>query len=509
MNSLLILFFEVLLTRAKDVRGETPEVFSVNNPQIYLGVVESLTMIRNKYYMVLCIFLCALVLSCNGEGNDNPLPDSEVEILLSADTLYTASLVSNTIDVRINHRNAVQKLVIRKRDSKNTTLHKSIPVADLAEMFTFTYQPNEIDEEQFYFIFQAQDGNGKALAVKNLLVETRYGILVSGLTKIARVTGKTLNGEHLPNPNRTDELYNVGGTDLGIIWDMENGSYGLFFGDTFGRNFLPVGGGPGPAGDWRSNVLAFSNDTDLDDGLSFSGMAVDNSGNAREIAWSAKNTSGNGDYTSIPTAAIHADGVDYLHYMNIRTWDGWITNYSALYASNDHGETWRRCSEIIFQGNSNFGQVAYSKKDGYVYMMGTPTGRDGSACLARIPEKSMLKQADYEYWNEQEGWVKGNESAATILIGGRVGEASLMYHEKFKRWIYAYVDADGGLIYRDAPEITGPWASEKGLVTSGYPGAYGQFMHPAKAADDRLYFTMSQWDPYNVFLMRVDLRCVE
>ncbi|MDR1683233.1 MAG: hypothetical protein LBS25_07605, partial [Candidatus Symbiothrix sp.] len=36
-------FFEVLLTRAKDVRVETPEVFPVNNPQIYLGVVEALT----------------------------------------------------------------------------------------------------------------------------------------------------------------------------------------------------------------------------------------------------------------------------------------------------------------------------------------------------------------------------------------------------------------------------------------------------------------------------------
>ncbi|MDR0699575.1 MAG: DUF4185 domain-containing protein [Tannerella sp.] len=466
-------------------------------------------MIQDKLYTILGAFLCCLCISCNGQEGNDVISKEEVEILLSADTLCTASTVSNTVEVRITNRNAVQKLVIRKRDSKETTLHKSIPAADLDEILTFTYQPNEVDEKQFYFIFQAQDGNGKALASKNLFVETQYGVIVSNLTKIARVTGKTLSGENIVNPNHTDELYNVGGTDLGIIWDMENGYYGLFFGDTYGRNFLPVGGGPGPAGDWRSNVLAFSNDTDLDDGLSFSGMAVDNNGHAREIAYSAKNTSGNGDYTSIPTAAIHADGVDYLHYMNIRTWTGWVTNYSALYASANHGETWRRCSEVIFQGNSNFGQVAYAKKDGYVYMMGTPTGRDGSACLARIPEKSMLKQADYEYWNEQEGWIKGNESAATILIGGRVGEASLMYHEKFKRWIYAYVDADGGLIYRDAPEITGPWAPEKGLVTNGYPGAYGQFMHPGKASDSRLYFTMSQWDPYNVFLMRVDLRCVE
>jgi hypothetical protein len=468
-------------------------------------------MIQNKFDMILWISLCFLWISCNRPGNDDFSPDNTVEVRLSADTLYAAS-VNNTVDLRIINRNEVQKLVINKQDSKGITMYKNIQASDLPEIYAFTYQPNDSDEERFYFIFQAQNANNKVLASKSLPVETRYGIIVSGLTKISRMTGKTLSGESIVNPNRTDERYNVGGTDLGIIWDMENGSYGLIFGDTYGKSFVPVpGGGPGPAGDWRSNILAFSNDTDLDDGLSFSGMAVDNSGYAREIAYSAKNTSGNGDYTSIPTAAIHADGVDYLHYMNIRTWTGWVTNYSALYASGNHGETWRRCSEVIFQSNSPFGQVAFAKKDGYVYMMGTPTGRDGSACLARIPEKLMLKQADYEYWNSGQGWVKGNEALATVIIDGKVGEASLMYHRKFGRWIFTYLDPEEyALCYRDAPDITGPWTKEKILVKStDYPALYGSFMHPAKDAGDKLYFTMSQWGPYNVFLMRVDLKCIK
>lgn len=470
-------------------------------------------LIQNKFdILLLWTLLCFFLLSCKGQESHDFTSDNKVEIRLSADTLCAASLVSNTIDIKINPRDAKQKLVIKKQDSKGISTYKSIQAADLPEIYAFAYQPNDSDEEQFYFIFQVQNANNKVLASKNLLVETRYGIIVSGLTKISRVTGKTLSDESIANPNRTDERHNVGGTDLGIIWDMENGSYGLFFGDTYGKSFAPVpGGGPGPAGDWRSNVLAFSNDTDLDDGLSFSGMAVDNNGNAREIAYSAKNTSGNGDYTSIPTAAIHADGVDYLHYMNIRNWTGWVTNYSALYASNNHGETWRRCSEIIFQSDSPFGQVAYAKKGTYVYMMGTPTGREGSARLARIPEKSMLKQADYEYWNAGLGWVKGNETLATVIIDGKVGEASLMYHRKFGRWIYTYFDGEEyALCYRDAADITGPWTKEKMLAKGvNYPALYGSFMHPAKDADDKLYFSMSQWNPYNVFLMRADLRCVK
>lgn len=104
---------------------------------------------------------------------------------------------------------------------------------------------------------------------------------------VARVTGRSLEEErHLPNPNQTDVRWGLGGTDLGIIWEIAPGRYGLFFGDSYGSDFVPVaGGGPGAAGDWRSNVLAYSEDSDLSDGLTFSGMAVDpnNAGRAREI----------------------------------------------------------------------------------------------------------------------------------------------------------------------------------------------------------------------------------
>ena len=41
---------------------------------------------------------------------------------------------------------------------------------------------------------------------------------------------------------------------------------------------------PGPnGGSWRSNVLAFSEDNDLEDGLSFSNMATDDKGYALSL----------------------------------------------------------------------------------------------------------------------------------------------------------------------------------------------------------------------------------
>ena len=41
-------------------------------------------------------------------------------------------------------------------------------------------------------------------------------------------------------------------------------------------------------------------------------MVTDDKGYAREIIYGGKDSSGNGDWTSIPTAAIRANGIDYV-----------------------------------------------------------------------------------------------------------------------------------------------------------------------------------------------------
>jgi len=161
-------------------------------------------------------------------------------------------------------------------------------------------------------------------------------INISNLKRIARVTGNSMPDENFPNPNNT-ATYDVLGTDLGIMWHMDGDKIGIFFGDTHGEGFRPfLNGGGGNGSNWRSNVLAFSEDTNLEDGLSISGMALDLDGKAREIIAGGK-TNPEKYQTSIPTSAIRANGVDYVHYMNIHDWAGhdcsWLTNFSSLNAS--------------------------------------------------------------------------------------------------------------------------------------------------------------------------------
>lgn len=345
------------------------------------------------------------------------------------------------------------------------------------------------------------------------------GLQLTNVQKVSRLTGAPLKGELLPSPNQTVEQYDVGGTDLGIFWQMKGSKVGIFFGDTHGRAFIAEkdGKGGGNGANWRSNVLAFSSDNHLDDGIKIDSMALDETGSAREICAGGK-TNYQKYNTSIPTAAIRVGDTDYVHYMNIYDWAGgrgrWLTNFSSLYASTDDGKTWTRKNEVTFNGNSNFSQVCYAKKDGYVFMIGSLAGRGGSGYLARIEEKNMLNLNQYEYWNgDQRKWLKGDERKATVVIPGPIGEASLLFHKKYKRWIIAYSYDSAydpvakskfhALVYRDAQEINARWSDLKILAdVTQFKGLYCPYIYPLSDHDDQLYFTMSQWEPYNVYLMK-------
>lgn len=344
-------------------------------------------------------------------------------------------------------------------------------------------------------------------------------LVMSNVKMVARVTGDSLPGEQLYHPNRTGADYDVYGTDLGLMWHLEGNRVGLFFGDTSGKGFV-INKNGGNGENWRSNVLAFSSDTDMTDGLKFDSMTLDRDGKAHEVCDGAK-AHPHVYQTSIPTAAIRAGKLDCVHVMNIYDWGApkgrWLTNYSTLYTSEDDGRSWRRRNEVTFHPDSHFSQVAYAKREGWVYMIGTQSGRGDAAYLARFREDKLLDKQAYEYWNgERKEWVKEDESAATPILRGPVGEASLMWHKKFKRWILTYnydpnhdknpLTKTHAILYCDAEDIT-QWSEPKVLTTAKeYPALYCAYMHPLMDNEDRIWFLMSLWGPYNVFLMSADLK---
>lgn len=473
-----------------------------------------------RHLLLSAVLVPAILLTgCrHGDGpGDEPAPESSI-VLHTFQQEVTA--VRGVAEVRLAIDNFPSLKYLRVVKS---TSYGNLPVtlyrATIGAEFSYSYIIKKTDPEQITLEFTGYDQSRVASETVSVKVinpkDADFGKLAaSDLKCVSRVTGKEDNGhDGLPAVqytvnNQTDVKYNVGGCDLGIGWEIKPGHYGFFFGDTFGSDFKPNFEHPGPnGGAWRSNVLLYSHDMTLSDGLVIDGAAMGN-GQAREICYSAHDGSGHGDWTSIPTAAVHANGADYVHYMNIKDWNGWVTSYSGLYKSEDGAATWQQVTGIRFEGESNFGQAGYYNHDGTVYMIGTKTGRTDVPYLARFQEKNIEKASEYEFWNGT-GWVKGKESAAAPLFNESAGELSFSYMPKLDKWVLLYLrDVPVyDIAMRTASNPEGPWSAPV-QIASGWNWAqlYGSYIHPLSKQGTTLYFIMSMWLPYNTYLMSVDLK---
>ncbi|NBE99473.1 DUF4185 domain-containing protein [Nonomuraea sp. KC401] len=302
----------------------------------------------------------------------------------------------------------------------------------------------------------------------------------------------------------TPGTWQVKATDLGIMWDNGGGEVLAAFGDTFGADWEPPGAN---GGDWRSQVLLRSTDRDLSDGMTFSSAATDRQGHAKELIPSRK-VDGD-EITVIPTAGVSVGSRQYLAYMSVRHWGPpgqWDTNYAGIAFSDDNGQTWTTEGGPRWDnpgGADRFQMAALVRRDGFVYLYGTPNGRAGAVHLARVPEDQVLSKDAYRYWTGT-AWQSGPDTAAAPVVPAPAGELSVAYNDFTGRWLMTYLQGSD-IVLRSAPEPTGPWSAPAVVASSAdYPGLYGGFMHPWSSGPD-LYLALSQWTPYNVYLTRITL----
>jgi hypothetical protein len=312
--------------------------------------------------------------------------------------------------------------------------------------------------------------------------------------------------------NATEDRYQVKGTDLGIMWTDERGQILAAFGDTFGPKWAgPSSGFANPTTiDWRSNTLARSTDRNPADGMSFTDFVTDRPGHAKELLPSLKQDGV--EMTKIPTGGINIGGRNYLAYMSVRSFTHpghWITNYSSIAYSDDGGQTWKDAPSARWPNtpalDEKFQMIAYARGDGFVYAFGTPNGRFGNAHVARVPEQRLLDKSAYEYWTGT-SWQRGDSAIAAPIVAGPVGELSVRYDQILKSWEMMYLDESSeAIVVRLAPQPTGPWGTPMPVATSReYPKLYGGFLNPDSKGSD-IYFTMTQYDRYNVSMMHAKL----
>lgn len=302
----------------------------------------------------------------------------------------------------------------------------------------------------------------------------------------------------------TTTPWDVGATDLGVIWDDGDDNVLVAFGDTFST---PGDDGAG-FGNWRSNVLFRSADRDFTDGMALDWALSDEAGVATEIIGSKKIPGD--EHTTIPTGGVAVDGRQYMAYMSVKEWGlpgQWTTNFSQLAYSDDGGENWSVEGAPRWDNNAEatdpFQMVAFVHHDDFVYMFGTPNGRTGAASLARVPATQMLDKDAYRYWDGTD-WATDYATVAEILPPA-VAELSVHFDEASGLWRLITLNGNADLVLRVADAPQGPWGEEQLLASQAeYPGLYGGYIHPW-SPEGRVYFLMSVWNQYNVALMEVTL----
>jgi len=326
---------------------------------------------------------------------------------------------------------------------------------------------------------------------------------VTGVKRVAQLTGHdSLN---------STARFEIAGQDLGSMFQADGKTW-FVFGDTFGQRDAGLTGGGGT--EWRSNALAYSTDTDPSDGIRFDGYIADDLGWAKELI-DSKKVDGT-EMTAIPTYGFEANGAMYLAYMSVKHWGEpgeWETNYAGFARSTDGGQTWTKLDAPRWGGESNFVQVSVSKLDGDLYFWGVTHGRFGGVQLMTVPEKDVEKQSAYRYFSgtAADGSPRWSSTAsdAKTIVDDTVGELSVVWNDYLSRWIMSYTDGGAAsAVIREGATPWGPWGEKITLASQDeVPGLYAPFLSPNLTANGgrTIYFTLSVWDPYNVYWYKADL----
>lgn len=267
---------------------------------------------------------------------------------------------------------------------------------------------------------------------------------------------------------KTDTItkYQVGANDEGFpCYDSTRDRYYMFFGDTFLYG--------NQTGKWRSNVMAWSDDKDLSDGLDIKGWHQDyEDGPASPIIDGLHQDKY--EETKIPTGSICIDGTIYMFYFSKVSWDNAVPpaqsmNYGGCVKSTDGGVTFERVPDLTWVdhveddpnkpmqqsvdniealidldvkgriGSYNIDMKHHEGyrftqnypldgKDGYIYIFGQGGFRTSYVSLARVKKENIEKFDEYEYLvdydkNKEPVWLKGREGLDKLHKYDFFGEA--------------------------------------------------------------------------------------
>ena len=236
--------------------------------------------------------------------------------------------------------------------------------------------------------------------------------------------------------------------------------------------------------------------------------------------------------STVPAGAVSLNGILYVFLMDVIHWkdipDPDMRARSVLIKSTDNGQSfsqvWLGAEDDKFVNISPvLGSHPSLPGRQVVYLFGSGKYRNSPVYLAYAETGDLEFPGRYLYFtglqNGAPQWTLGQDGAQPVVRGVKVGELSVAWNDYFQKYLLGFFDFGGqpyGFYLRRAAQPWGPWpegrlafnGEEKpDWYQAGWGGPYGGYLLRELDRDGgrTVYFTLSLWTPYNIFLMEIDL----
>jgi len=352
--------------------------------------------------------------------------------------------------------------------------------------------------------------------------ERRLAYVADSTRKVCQLTGDEDRQTRQPTLSRTKSRAGVIGTDLGSSFE-HNGKLVFLFGDTQGK--------PG-----ARDALAWTRSRDPEQ-IELEFLC------GRDGTWLPLEVPGIGQGAfEVPSCGVSVGGAMYVVFTTDHTARKTMGR-SVLAESHNEGRTFRQVYEL---SRDKFINVALWKSEPWLYLFGSGDYRRSSVSLARVELDRIGQRDAFRYFrgvaadgNPQ--WSVTEQEAAVLFRHDVVGELSVAFCPWVDRYVMLYNSSvPRGIAMRSARQPWGPWSELEIVFQPWRDRGYGHFMHvanrsrpdadqlhdPGRAGESggeygpylmaryttgdangcRIYYTMSTWNPYQVVVMRSDLR---
>lgn len=340
--------------------------------------------------------------------------------------------------------------------------------------------------------------------------------------KVSQLTGDFDRTVGIPTLSQTGQRFGVVGTDLGSSFEHQGKLYFLF-GDSWGRPRSRDAVAWTESADPAQILLDFHQGND---GKWFPPRVPGIKQGAFEV----------------PSGGVSIADTMYVVFTTDHSPEK-VMGRSVMARSHDDGRTFKALYEL---SRDKFINVSFWLADGWLYIYGSGEYRKSSVYLARVQPADVEDKSKLQYFSgagpdQQPRWSSQEADAVPLFQHNVVGEFSVAYLEPAQRYVMLYNSMEPrGIIMRSAETPWGSWSEGTVIYHPWRDNGYGHFMHiPAKfegrgdAFSDprrdnqwggeygpyimarftsgsegqcRIYYTMSTWNPYQVVVMRSDLR---